>query len=378
VDVVLGVSMAPKTVRIVLVGREGAGGITVDEDSIDVGSASAADQVIAAILGTREGAAENGHQLQSSGVAWTDPLEADALRDALAAHKIENVMLVSAFLAAAALARAVGSATNFARTALLFVEPVTATLAVVDSADGSITHVDRQPLPEGDDAVLATLAGIVSGLESLHARPDGVVLVGSGVDIRRINSGLEAATSLSVTAPEEPETALARGAALASANAQSGAQQTVKVPHVVHDASGSGDLAYSAVDDETDFVGPEPGGRRSRTPMLAAIGALVIFVGGAVALAVALAFDIRPHVEQRPSISKNVVAHVTEAPAQLPLPAPPPPPAAPVPESVAPPAAPAPVVTAQQPVQDVPETEPPVRHWERAHGWYHRRFERVP
>jgi hypothetical protein len=63
--------------------------------------------VIAAILGTQESAAERGHQLQSSGVTWTDPVEADALRDALAAHKVENVMPVSAFMAVAALAQAV-------------------------------------------------------------------------------------------------------------------------------------------------------------------------------------------------------------------------------------------------------------------------------
>lgn len=87
--------MAPKTVRMVLLEGESAGGVTVDEDTFDVAPESAAaataDQVIAAILGTQESAAERGHQLQSSGVTWTDPVEADALRDALAAHKIENV-----------------------------------------------------------------------------------------------------------------------------------------------------------------------------------------------------------------------------------------------------------------------------------------------
>ena len=118
-DIVLGVSLAPETVRMVLVEGVGAGGITVDQDDFDVtGSATdiaaAADRVIAAILGTRESAAEGGYQLLSSGVTWTDQVEAAALRDALAARKIENVMLVSAFMAAAALAQAVGSATNCA------------------------------------------------------------------------------------------------------------------------------------------------------------------------------------------------------------------------------------------------------------------------
>ena len=155
-DIVLGVSMAPATIRMVLVEGENADGVTVDEDYFDVGDAndprtlSAPDQVIAAIFGTREGASQGGHQLTSAGVTWTDPRDAAALATALAARKIENVMLVSAFLAAAALAQTVGNAIGYEYTAMLFVEPDTATLAVIDSADGSITDVPpstewRQP-----------------------------------------------------------------------------------------------------------------------------------------------------------------------------------------------------------------------------------------
>src|SRR6202023_3565976 len=120
----LGVSMAPTAVRMVLVEGEHGDGATVDEDNFEVAAdtapVKAADQVISAILGTREGAAEGGYQLTSTGVTWTDPIEAAALRDALAARKIENVMLVSSFLAAAALAQVVGSSVGFAQTGLLF------------------------------------------------------------------------------------------------------------------------------------------------------------------------------------------------------------------------------------------------------------------
>ena len=126
VGIVLGVSMATTNVRMVLVEGENADGVTVDQDDLDVAadsSASAATQVILAILGTREGAAEAGFQLLSTGVTFTDPVQAAVLRDALIAYKVENVMLVSAFMAAAALAQAVGDATNYAQTALLFVEP---------------------------------------------------------------------------------------------------------------------------------------------------------------------------------------------------------------------------------------------------------------
>src|ERR1700709_242511 len=137
-DTVLGVSMAPTAVRLVLVEGENGDGALVDEEKFDVdadpnaATANAAEQVISAILGTRQGAAEGGYQLASTGVTWRDPDQAAALRDALANRKIENVMLVSAFLAAAALAHSVGNETNYAQTALLFIEPDTATLAVVD------------------------------------------------------------------------------------------------------------------------------------------------------------------------------------------------------------------------------------------------------
>ncbi len=166
-DTVLGVSMAPTAVRMVLVEGENADGVTVDEDGFDVNAAAdaptinAADQVVSAILGTQEGAVDSGYDLRSIGVTWTDPVEAAALRDALAARKVENVMLVSSFMAAAALAQVVGSSIGYAKTGLLFVEPDTATLAVVDTSDGSITEVHRQTLTPGREsfAELAALGG---------------------------------------------------------------------------------------------------------------------------------------------------------------------------------------------------------------------------
>ena len=104
-------------------------------------------------------------------MTWKDPLEAAALRDWLAADKVENVMLVSSFLAAAALAQAVGNATNYAHTALLFIEPDTATLAVVDTADGSIVDVELVGPAQDDDAAVAEFTTMVWALRRwTHAR----------------------------------------------------------------------------------------------------------------------------------------------------------------------------------------------------------------
>ncbi len=216
-DTVLGVSMAPTTVRMVLVEGENADGVTVDEENFGVADGedpatfSAPDRVVAAILGTREGANEAGYQLLSTGVTWSDQQEAAELRDVLTARKVENVMLVSAFLAAAALAQSMGSMTGYARTALLFIEPDSATLAVVETTDGSIADVHRELLPDDDDQAVAKLVGLVSSAEALEEHPEGLLVVGSGVDIPLIKPALEEATSLPLSVPEQPDTALAKG-----------------------------------------------------------------------------------------------------------------------------------------------------------------------
>ncbi|OBA73808.1 hypothetical protein A5641_04410 [Mycobacterium sp. 1554424.7] len=417
--------MAPTNVRMVLVEGEGADGATVDEEKFDVGAgapdaggpSTAPNQVVSAILGTREGAAAGGFQLLSTGVTWTDHVEAAMLRDALAAHKVENVMLVSAFMAAAALTHAVGDATNYARTALLFVEPYTATLAVVDSADGSISDVHRTVLAEDEDQAVAELVELVSGAEALETRPDGVVVIGSGVDIPMIKPALEAATSLQLSVPDEPEMALARGAALASANAPLFASSTAALAYALDpgtgevdplalagqlpgyqpeyrtvpepgDAKGKPNVAYSAVpDDDAEvgtLIGLDEGTQRRKS--IALVGSLLalVFISAVVVLEIALAISIRPTVALRPSPNENIVAP-TRPPAPAPVPQAQPkiqePAPVAAPRPIAPPAAvPAPAPAAPPipvplvpppvlvPVPRVPVLGPPVPRLEGGHG----------
>ncbi|WP_264055702.1 DUF7159 family protein [Mycobacterium nebraskense] len=398
--------MAPTAVQMVLIEGENADGVTVDQDNFEIRAngdstpSAGADRVISAILGTREGAAEGGYQLLSTGVTYSDPLDAAALREALANRKIENVMLVSAFLAAAALAQTVGNATGYAHTALLFVQPDTATLAVVDTADGSIADVHRRPLPEDDDEAMAELVRLVSGAQGLNTHPDGVFVIGSGVDVPLIKPALETATSLPVNAPEEPEAALARGAALASANAPLFASSTAALayaqdpdtgaldPYAIAPAYipaagttglGEGDVAYSAVADDKPDAYPAGGDKDFLTGAFADISAgrheqarksfwlpgsalIAVFVVGVVALVIALATSVRPTVDQQPGPGQNLVTPTKPAP---PMPATPtPPPAASAPVAPAPtPAAPAPEapeVSAPTPAAPAPEASAPV------------------
>jgi putative ABC transport system ATP-binding protein len=290
VDVVLGVSMTP-TVRLVLVEGGNADGVIVDQHNFDTtinGDAqtiTALDQVISAILGTRQDAAEGGYQVTSTAVTWADPAQAAALREELAARKIENVMLVSAFSAAAALAQAVGNATNYAHTAVLYVEPGTATSAVVNTADGSVADVRQRFLPDDDDEAVAALVEMVKGADEMAPHPEGVVVVGSGVDIPLIKPTLEAATSLPVSALEM---ALARGGAPASANAPLFASSVTALAYPQHPGTGEvnphlrGEIYGAAVLEAHNLCksfGREP----TVTPVLKNID-LQIFPGDFVAL----------------------------------------------------------------------------------------------
>jgi hypothetical protein len=374
-DIVLGVSMAPTAVRMLLVEGENADGVTVEDTKFDIAAdddaatLSAADQVISAILGTQEGTTEAGHALASIGVTWTDPIDAASLHQALATRKVENVMLVSAFMAAAALTQMVGSTVGDARTALLFLEPDTATLAIVDSADGSITDVHKEAV-SGTDTV-AALAAMVDGLDALETRPQSVFIVGSGVDVGAIKPQLEAVTLLPVTAAEDPDTALAWGAALASANAPLFASSTAALAYAQDPGTGAidpyavapgylaapdvpfgtklgeEDLAYSALPDEeaeahtaAHSALPDEeaqahtvaadlphdvlfdGGSERRPLVLVGSILAVVVVAAFLSLEVALALGVRPSVALLPRPLQSLIMPAKEAPAPLPVSAP--------------------------------------------------------
>jgi hypothetical protein len=347
--------MAPATIRMVLVEGENADGVTVDEDRFrvddgnDPATLSAADQVIAAILGTREGASQGGHQLTSTGVTWTDPGDAAALATALAARKVENVMLVSAFLSAAALAQTVGHAIGYEYIAMLFIEQDTATLALVDSFDGSITDVDRRSLHSGN--LVPELVAMIAGFDAPDTYAEGLFIVGCDVDIAPIKPALEAASYLPVCAPEEPDMALARGAALASANAPLFASSTAALAYAQDPGTGEvdrfavspgylevpvhrpgaklreEDLAYSAAPDQDADAetGAVPVGEAAandeletsqrRSPLMLAGSALaVVVVSAALALEIALALGIRPAVALRPTPGQALIAPIQSAP----------------------------------------------------------------
>ncbi len=371
-DIVLGVSMTPTTVRMVLVEGEKADGKTVDYDSFDIaandGSANAspADQVIDAVLGTKESAAAGGHHLKSIGVTWSDHTDASALRDALAAHGIEDVMLVSEGHAAAALAQAVGRAVGYETTALFFIDRDTATLSVVRTEDGSVVKVVSRTL-HSDDA-MAVLTDMAAAVDAQDSRPQGMFVVGSGVDVSSVKAHLEHLVALPISAPDEPELALARGAALASANAPAFEATTVGLAYsqdpdgttagTVFAGLASADTQLAPVGDADDDYAPrtdiEPI-EEGRKPFLLVGSALTsIFVVGVVALVISLAISIRPTADQRPSPGESAIVPSAQVPA-----APPPPVQEAQPPAPAPAAPPPPAETIKPPVPVAVQEAPP-------------------
>jgi uncharacterized membrane protein YgcG len=376
--------MTPKTVRMVLVEGEKADGVTVDHDVFDIsaveGSAtsSAADQVVAAVLGTQESAAAGGHHLRSIGVTWSDHAEAAALRDTLTARGIEDVMLVSEGHAAASLAQAVGRAVGYAATALFFIDRDTATLSVVQTDDGSVTKVLSRSLHNTD--AMAVLTEMAAAVDAQDNPPHGMFVVGSGVDVTEVKAHLSRLLSLPINAPEEPELALARGAALASAHAPAFEASTVGLAYSQDPddgtTAGSSYAAFGAAATQMApvssdaaappmaFVEPEdfraPAEDEGRKPFLLVGSALSsVFVVGVVALVISLAVSIRPTADQRPSPAEAAIVPSVQAPAPAPAPE-----AQPV---VAPPAPPAETIKAPIPVvQQAPQAPPRTVYVEKA------------
>src|SRR5882757_3332165 len=382
--------MTPTTVRMVLVEGEKADGSIVDHDVFDLtandGSAtslSAAEQVVEAVFDTKESAAAGGHHLKSIGVTWSDHAEASTLRDILAARGIDDVMLVSDGHAAAALAQAVGRAVGYATTALLFIDRDTATLSVVQTDDGSVVKVLSRSL-HSDDA-MAVITEMAAAVDAQESPPQGMFVVGSGVDVTSVKSHLEHLVSLPVSAPDEPELALARGAALASAHAPAFEATTTGLAYSQDpDGTTAGTVypglaaaetqlasvsgADALVDDYASQTDMEPIAEEGRKPFLLVGSALTsIFVVGVVALVISLAVSIRPTVDQRPSPGPNAIVPSTVAPAPAPVQeaqqpvAPPPPPEtikAPVPVAVQEAPAPRQVFVQQAPAPQAPAPVP--------------------
>ena len=376
-DIVLGVSVTTTTVRMVLIEGEKADGVIIECATLDTANgvvkASPSEQISAAILATQQNAFSKGHHLVVSGVTWDDDPAPGTFSDGIAARDLQNVVLVAEQHAAGALAQNVGRALGFDTTAVIVMGPETATLSVVDSDDGSIVEARMCTLDGGDGAdILPTMAAT---LETTNPKPGSVFVVGSRSAVCSVKSSLERLIPQPVIVPEEPEFALARGAALAAANVPGAEASTCglaysqdpdelseidQAPIKLADANTQAALFDSITSDDVVVPPHHEDGPRVRIP-IGNIAASIVVIG-AVTLAMSVAGN-QPGVE-RDSVAAEVAgarALVPELPvAQPAVTQPPQPQSVPVATPMAqppPPPLPAPVVT-RKPVVQVRQPAP--------------------
>jgi hypothetical protein len=196
VDLVLGLSMTSADVRWVLVEGTTAEGATICRDAVDFDTL---DDVMAAV-------GEN--RLHAIGVTWATEAEtaASTLLDALAERGLDDVITVSEEEAADALATGVADRGGYSDVAVCIVDPDDALVALVDAGGVTTERVD----PTAED--------VLAVLDRSDGQPEAIFVLGSADDIDGIASSLDGAAAPVITAAEA-DLALARGAALASAQA---------------------------------------------------------------------------------------------------------------------------------------------------------------
>ena len=223
-DIALGVSVTGTTVHMVLVEGARADGVTIETDVFDTSAVdgavapSTSEQVSAAILATQTTARRSGHDVIATGLVIDHDADADDYRYSLAARGIDDVTLVSGLQAAGALANAVGRAIGYSATGFVFINGHTATLSVVEGADQATRELASRTLNDTDP--LSDLRNLLTCLDvGERTDPQGLFVIGSGMDLVAVKSRLQATSTRPVIVPEEPEWALARGAALVAATA---------------------------------------------------------------------------------------------------------------------------------------------------------------
>jgi hypothetical protein len=340
VDTVLGLSVTPSAVGLVLVEGQDADGATMDRDGFEVPSRrrpsaqQTSEQAAAAVLRTEAIAAGRGHRLHSIGVTWSDDADTEAalLLRSLSESGFDNVVPVRLPEAIEALAWGIAEVIGHETTAVCVIEPETVIVLIVHTREGAVQTALNHAI-DSEERLIQWLSGVFTRADW---QPEALVVVGSGGGLEALMPRLEDVLSVPVFAPAEAELALARGAALASAN----------------------NTEFAFADDLRGMRERRSGDRRRP---LARTGPLAMLVAGVltfvVSLSVAISLQLTPKndsdtPEARPAAntSPETPAAATHAPPPVAVPAP-------VAETpLAPPEAP-PVEVAPPPVE-VPDETP--------------------
>lgn len=220
-DTVLGLSMTPTTVGLVLLEGNGADSSTRGHDTFGVrrgGFSPVSTSAFVAEALSRTQAIARGQRLQAIRVTWSDDaaIEASLLLESLADMGFDNVVPIRLPEATEAFARGIGEVIGSDVTAVCVIESDTAIVLVVD---GRQVHgaPDSMVLTAVSDR-LQSETDLIDWLSEVLERdgwqPDGLVLLGAGDELSTIAGTLQGILGIPVFAPAEAELALARGAAL--------------------------------------------------------------------------------------------------------------------------------------------------------------------
>ncbi|AKS36544.1 hypothetical protein [Mycolicibacterium goodii] len=336
-DAVIGVSVTPSTVGMVLVEGDSAAdfeAVNLDLELFDVAgldlsrARAAREEIIATVARAENVAADNGTRLRSIGVTWSDGADDQAagLVADLDEAGFDNVVHVRMRQATDALANSIADVVGFGTTVVCVIEPEGALALTVDRHDGVVDTARSR--------AIGSVRGLIGWLQRLLGASDrhteALVVVGSAVDLDvdfdRLMPKLQSALDIPVFTPADGDLALARGAALVAAR-------------------------------RGRFMFPDKAEQQSRWNSKQLMPAAMLIVG-VVTFVVSLSLAISQHFSPRQdAVARQTrpVANTSGPPAAV-RQLPPPVPAAP------PPPAPAPVVEVSQAVPSAiePDVEPPL------------------
>jgi hypothetical protein len=148
-------------------------------------------------------------------VTWSEDadLQASMLMESLSESGFDNVVAIRMPEATEALARGIAEVLGYATTAVCVIEPESVISLIVNTSDGAVQTAFNHAI-DSDDALISWLSAVFTRADWA---PEALVVVGSAGHFEPILHRLEDALSVPVFAPEEAKLALARGAALASA-----------------------------------------------------------------------------------------------------------------------------------------------------------------
>ena len=351
-EAVLGLSLTPTTVGLVLVTGPDAGGAIVGSDAFDVstGSEPIWRRAAAAVGRAADAAAHRGWRVTGLGVAWGAEVAADAaeLVDTLRDRALGRVVTVRLPEAADALARRVAARYGHAETAVCVLEPEMAIAALVGGAGNDVHRAVRQGI-ETEEQLAEWLAG---ECDRAGRAPEALVLVGAAGDLEDLVAPLRRQLGVTVHTPRGAELALAHGAALACAEAPApaasapGRDRLPDEPTTVLTAAP--DRAVRPVPRDT----PEP----VRRPRPAGLVPAAMLVAGAITFvsSVSAAVSLELTGGDRSAPTRSAPRTVTPQPAAATTPRPAPVPVAPEPVL----AEPAESVVETEPAEPVVEPEP--------------------